>query len=270
MMARIRTESDRENRAPFSSVKCKIPSYIETRIRQNPPDGLPVVPGSTPVVAFGDVSKASVATLGLNPSRLEFQDRQRNDLVGPMSRLETLSSLGVSELSSAPEEAIRRVFEACNNYFHRCPYRNWFDDLNEVLKPRRRSFYDGTACHLDLVQWATDPTWGNLDPADRRKLVQADLPFLQKQLSLEHIRLLFLNGSGVAAQFRRAGICDVPEKVVPVEDRLRLFVWRTDRLTVVGWNENLQSSRRLVNDRTVKAQYLKALNAAIADELGET
>jgi len=49
-----------------------VPAYIEARIRQLPPAGAPVLPGSTPVVASGDVRKATVATLGLNPSKREF------------------------------------------------------------------------------------------------------------------------------------------------------------------------------------------------------
>ena len=34
-----------------------------------------VVYGSTPVVSFGDFTKAKVATIGINPSSLEFMDK---------------------------------------------------------------------------------------------------------------------------------------------------------------------------------------------------
>src|ERR1700675_1585 len=119
-----------------------IPEYIEARIRQRKPDGIPVVAGSTPVVAFGNVQKAEVATLGLNPSRLEFLDRDGNELTGEERRLETLSSLRESDLSSASPDAIRRVFEGCNDYFQRRPYRKWFDDLEKtILCPLEESYY---------------------------------------------------------------------------------------------------------------------------------
>ena len=39
--------------------------------------GCHVIAGSTPVVAFGDVRRARVATLGLNPSRAEFETENR-------------------------------------------------------------------------------------------------------------------------------------------------------------------------------------------------
>jgi hypothetical protein len=174
-----------------------IPGYIETRIKQPKPDGLAVVPGSTPVVAFGDVQSATVAALGLNPSRREFLDGHGKELTGAKRRLETLLSPGEDDLAVASADAIRMVFEGCNNYFDRCPYRKWFDVLEKVLRPLGASYYERTACHLDLVQWATDPTWGKLQPANTQSLIEADLLFLCQQLSRESIRLLLLNGSAV-------------------------------------------------------------------------
>jgi len=37
-----------------------------------------VVYGSTPVVSFGDFTKAKVATIGINPSSLEFMDKSNS------------------------------------------------------------------------------------------------------------------------------------------------------------------------------------------------
>jgi hypothetical protein len=49
----------------------------------------------------------------------------------------------------------------------RNPYRRWFDPLDQALRAAFGvSYYAGTACHLDLVQWATTPVWNN---RDRRK-----------------------------------------------------------------------------------------------------
>lgn len=53
-----------------------IPAYIEARIRRSPPKRTCVVPGSTPVLAFGDAPSACVATLGLNPSEESLQIMQ--------------------------------------------------------------------------------------------------------------------------------------------------------------------------------------------------
>jgi hypothetical protein len=240
-----------------------IPEYIETRIRQRKPDGIPVVPGSTPVVAFGDVQNANVATLGLNPSRLEFLDRHGNELTGTNLRLETLSSIGESDLSLASPNAIRRIFEGCNNYFQRRPYRTWFGYLEEILRPLRASYYSGTACHLDLVQWATNPTWSKLRAAQREKLVGADVSFLRQQLSLTGIRLLLLNGSGVVNAYTRSLGCELAQQDIPGNVGWKLFVGCNPQgVRVIGWNKNLQGShgvtkedRKLLGMAIEKAQF---------------
>jgi hypothetical protein len=234
-----------------------IPDYIEARIRQRPPAAAPVVPGSTPVVAFGDVRKSKVATLGWNPSKLEFLDRDGNELVGDERRLETLASIGENDLVAASADAVRRIFQTCNNYFHRNPY-HWFNKLEKILKHVGVSYYDGSACHLDLVQWATDPVWGDLPPSDQIRLIDADLPFLDHQLSQENFRLLLLNGRGImkAYEERLGGV--LMESPLLDGGRLKLFTGRDARgLKVVGWNINLQSNFGVWN------KEIEAIGAAV-------
>jgi len=55
-----------------------VPGYVAKRIRTPPPSVCRVLPGSTPVVAFGDPRHSTVATLGLNPSKREFVMNDRN------------------------------------------------------------------------------------------------------------------------------------------------------------------------------------------------
>src|SRR5215831_8468276 len=148
--------------------------YVRERLRRPPNHGSSVVPLSTPVVAFGNPGSARVATLGLNPSRQEFLDTFGRELDGRQRRFETLASLRVSGLASASDDVLSMVLTACNQYFKRNPYRTWFDQLDEILRVIGASYYDGTACHLDLVQWATDPTWNGLPPAVRRRLLAED------------------------------------------------------------------------------------------------
>jgi hypothetical protein len=174
-----------------------LPDYIEARIRRRRPAGGAVVACSTPVVAFGDVRKSKVATLGWNPSKREFLASGGNELEGDERRLETLKSMGVNDLADAPVEFVNRVFQGCCNYFHRRPYDRWFNKLERVLKQVDASYYDGSACHLDFVQWATDPVWGKLHEIEKTKLIDADLPFLIRQLSQEKFQLLLLNGTGI-------------------------------------------------------------------------
>jgi hypothetical protein len=219
----------------------ELPDYIEARIRQNPVCSS-IVPGSTPVIAFGDARRARVATLGWNPSRIEFLTQDGQELAGNARRLETFSSLGIKNLNRADSDVIRRVFDGSNNYFHRCPYR-WFNKLDSILTAANCSYKDGTACHLDLVQWSTDPTWRSLSRPERKQLLDADLPFLIELLSREKIQLLLLNGMGIikACEEYLSGkfaLCSLRDA-----GRLKIFSGTIQpKINAIGWNLNLQSS----------------------------
>lgn len=49
-----------------------------------------------PVPFFGHLESARLATVGINPSNLEFTTADRTELTGPPRRLPTLSSLGLT------------------------------------------------------------------------------------------------------------------------------------------------------------------------------
>jgi hypothetical protein len=221
----------------------EILDYIARRIRREFPDGVQVVPESTPVVSFGNVRTARVATLGLNPSKKDFFDDDRTELVGDKRRLETLKSLGVTNLVGASDEVAWRVFEGCNGYFHRRPYMRWFGPLEKVLKHVNTSYFDGSGCHLDLVQWATNPVWGKLAASIRNSLLDADVPFLKRQLEQENIRLLLLNGTSIVKAYEDR--LDGKLEEIPLEHkgRVRFFTGLyADRICVAGWNINLQGA----------------------------
>src|SRR5205823_3078275 len=134
-----------------SETMLNLPPYIEGRLRQPPKPGLAIVPQSTPVVAFGDFFHSQVATLGLNPSRQEFVDRSGSLLVGNRQRFESLTSLGVDSLETAPTDALLRVVDACVRYFSPSgnPYIAWFRQLESILRSIGASYAAGSACHLD-------------------------------------------------------------------------------------------------------------------------
>lgn len=88
-----------------------------------------------------------------------------------------------------------------------------------MLRRLGASYYAGSACHVDLVQWATDPTWAKLDRRTRVKLLDQDVPFLRRQLKATTIRMLLINGSGVIGEFEQAFGCrlDVVDRSLQVE-----------------------------------------------------
>lgn len=224
-----------------------VPKYVETRLRRVTPTEHCIVPSSTPVIAFGNTQQAIVATLGLNPSRNEFQDRHGNLLHGSQQRLETLESLEVPSLTDASDVKIARVIERCNSYFTHQPYWTWFGQLEPILNAIGASYKAGTACHLDLVQWATDPVWAKIpSQATREQLIHADAAFLKQQLLSEQIQVLLLNGRSVIQSFthmQQISLRWLPETLTHGRVRTQLVVGKGfQNVAIIGWTVNIQSS----------------------------
>ncbi len=212
-----------------------VPKYIEDRIRRPPPNGCCVVPNTPPVVSFGNAHTARIATLGLNPSYIEFEDGY--------------VAAGYGDLLHAPDPAIREILQDQYGYFQRKQYR-WFKPLETILNESHASYKDGSAASLDLVQWATKPVWSKLSVSVKRKLLHEDVPFLRQQLQTENFLILLVNGSGVS-------------KVLQLNFHLKLFLADTvsgipgtknvqdtwvysgrlfDRICVIAWDINLQGT----------------------------
>jgi hypothetical protein len=224
----------------------------ELRITTNPSNPTIVV-GSTPVVFFGNITNSTVATLGINPSKNEFQN---NGLLlsGNQKRFETLSSLGASNLSDLTNFQVQKVYDTCINYFKANPYRKWFDQLEKnILNKFSVSYYSDTACHLDIVQWATDPIWRSLDYATKSQLIQNDINFLATQLNDEKIEILLINGKQATEIFQNYfkptlvkkdklivanKTCNVTEFDLQLTNKL---------IKIYTWSNNLQSTVGLTN-----------------------
>src|SRR5688500_17074868 len=113
-------------------------------VRRPVPIQCSVVPGTTPVVAFGDPGTAEVATLGINPSWAEFC--ADGALLGEgKRRLADAVSVGLEDLEDASDDQVRQIVEACAYYFDVRPYWRWFGVLEKVL---------GASCdapYLDVI-----------------------------------------------------------------------------------------------------------------------
>jgi hypothetical protein len=222
-----------------------VPEYLSSMVRRQPPAASPVVSGSTPVVAFGDPGRAEVATLGINPSDSEFLENGML-LRGGRRRLATLESLGAEDLGRLTEAQVAVVISECTTYFGRRPHSRWFNPLDRLLRAALGvSYYEGTACHLDLIQWATSPTWGKIrDPAIRRALLEDGTPHLRAQLAHENVRLVLLNGRQVLDEVQAVGFAHMTEKgVIPLRSgACRLYVGAGGGVRWLGWSTNLQSS----------------------------
>jgi hypothetical protein len=204
-----------------------------------------IVERSTPVLSFGDPLRAQVATLGINPSRLEFCSPAGVFLSGSERRLATADSLEAVPGEPLTADQARQAVADCNTYFDRNPY-DWFGPLDALLSQAVGASYSSrSACHLDLVQWATDPVWGKLnDRAAAELLLGEGRPHLEILLSRSNVRLVLLNGAAVVGQVSRTGLAQLQEvKQVPIgRTQCRLFAGEGRGISYVGWSTNLQSS----------------------------
>ncbi len=222
-----------------------LPEYLVRMVRRIPP--IPeVVPGSTPVVAFGEPRIARVATLGINPSHQEFIGRD-GLLAGRDRRLATLESLSADGLPNLTDSQVRTVIDDCGRYFSsdRNPYRRWFDPLDEILRRGvHASYYDGTACHLDLSHWATDPVWSGLSASSRQRLLDEGVPHLRDQILEGQVRLIVLNGRQVLDQVQAVRLVRLrPTGTIQIGTvRGTLVEGLADGVRYLGWSTNIQSS----------------------------
>jgi hypothetical protein len=186
----------------------------------------------------------------LNPSKVEFVDDQGRLLVGPKRRLATAESLGVRAPGLLNDAQADRLLEECAQYFFRNPYRRWFDQLDAVIdKACGAGYYDGSACHLDLSVWATEPAWGGLGGHDQQRLLADGVPILRSQLEAFGFDIVLLNGKGVIDQVSAAGLADLnPHGSLAARNVVSdIYAGTSHGAQWVGWSKNLQSSFGITN-----------------------
>jgi hypothetical protein len=226
------------------------------------PVELGAIPWASPVMMFGRLQTSRVATLGLNPSNLEFVDARGAQLHAPLHRFETLSTLQLDDWANAEKEDIERVWSACELYFTRRPYDGWFKPLDRVISGLGVSYYDAwsSACHLDLVPFATGQKWSSLAPDAKQGLLEFGVKTLVTSIATSHIRVLVLNGATVVRTFERLlskslKVASMPawnlgrQGSSPVQGLAYLGVVTElagmnlgRELLVLGFNHNIQSS----------------------------
>lgn len=223
---------------------------------------LGVIPWSSPVLSFGDITCSHVATLGINPSNREFVSLDGNELDGRGRRFHTLRSLGLKRWSDAGVEHLQLILEYCYTYFRRNPYDTWFKKLDRIMAKAQVSYYNSPlkACHLDLIPYATSCKWTELNQTQRNGLLRDAGSTLGRMIADSSIRVLILNGNSVVQNFERVANISL--------ERRAMSLWALPRtkneqvagvaykgvineiggielrhgLLVLGFNHNIQSS----------------------------
>lgn len=238
-----------------------------------------VIPWASPIPVFGDVTRAELATVGLNPSNREFVNPLGDELEGAARRFHTLTSLRLSNWSEADSRHISLMLESCILYFSRNPYDTWFRRLDDVVAQTSFSLYNTGACHLDLIPYATSEKWTDLSTQQRSTLLVATADALALLLADSRIRVLVLNGKTVVRNFEEMTGSKLHEREMPrwclprkqgqpvsgfsyrgVIESLA-GIWFAEPVLVLGYNHNIQSSYG------VTTKVINAISRWVADEV---
>ncbi len=220
-----------------------------------------IIEWACPVPYFGRLSCARIATVGINPSNKEFVADDGAALLKERARLPTRRSLDLTSWGAADHEALRNILSACEEYFDVNPYGRWFGVLERLLIALDASYYGtgASACHIDVVPFATHAKWGELPRAAQADLLRMGLDATALLLRDSRVQVLVLNGRSVASALKEH--VDVLEAHrIPSWDLARAngaavpgiaYTGTTThlgtcdlgrRVHIVGWNHNLQSS----------------------------
>lgn len=217
-----------------------------------------ILAGSTPVVFRGECSSARVVTVGINPSIREFFTRGGAELDGDLRRFETTASLGVESGGDLSDDMRSRTHRRCLDYFRGNPYLDWFSPMEGLVQDiTGASFFDGSAYHLDLVHWATDPLWGQLSRSVRRELLDNDRPAVIDQLARPSLQIIYLNGRTVCEEV--AGFVTLSHRPAQFRGQgstRRFFRGRHGDALVVGCSSNIQEERIKAVDRVGFLQWV--------------
>jgi hypothetical protein len=157
---------------------------------------------------------------------------------------------------------LQLIVESYHSYFLHNPYDAWFRRLDYVIGGTNASYYElpNTACHLDLIPYATTEKWTELSSLERCALLNHASETLALLLRDSPIRMLVLNGSSVVSNFEQ--ICGVRLDKELMQDwslprrsasNVRGFAYKGSihsisdielerELFVLGFNHNIQSS----------------------------
>ena len=224
--------------------------------------GTDIIPWSCPVPTFGDLTSPQLATLGINPSYREFVDPSGEELQGELRRFHTLESLGLETWAEADARHLELILDTYRSYFFCNPYNAWFKKLDFAISGANASYYDSpsTACHLDLIPFATIRRWTELSTQQRSSLVAVSGDTLGMILRDSQVRVLILNGSSVVKGFQSVAGVSLRAEEIPAWSLGRrssanvkgvaytgvaatVSGIKLDRqLKVLGFNHNLQSS----------------------------
>jgi len=229
---------------------------------------LGVIDWGAPVPVFGSLDDSEVATVGLNPSNREFVNLAGEELGDLERRFHSLQSLEIEDWNNLDISHLTAIEKSCSEYFSGNPYDQWFRVLDNIISGTRHSFYNynrRSACHLDLIPFATYEKWGDLAKEHQHDLMKISTESFIKTLCNSKLKLLILNGESVVRLFsditnislekNEKKEWQLPRKsgrhVAGYSYRGQISKVRDIKLNrsilILGYNHNLQSSFGVTN-----------------------
>jgi len=222
-----------------------------------------IIEWASPVFAFGDYSRAKVATIGINPSDKEFLDDSGNLLLNSKRRLHSLETLEISNWETADQRIINEIIISYKEYFKLNPYNQWFKRLDRLLSETNLSYYSELfpICHLDLVPFATSTKWGGLSTSEKKELIIISRDLFKSILRKNEFEYLILNGAsvvnifseyfGVDYDIKEMTNWEIQRKSTPVKGYSYQAVInipsKNNSIKILGFNHNIQSSYGISN-----------------------
>lgn len=171
-----------------------------------------------PIFSFGNPDGAKIASISLNPSGQEFKSYAKEILTRERQRFENpwIDAVPCNRDSLHAIQADgHRYFQRLDRSGARTFYRGWFGVMEALLNASRwqHSYLNGTACHLDLSPWASEPVWGELLNDEKIEHLKVGLPILLRQLGFSggvdtprtsSIGKILLNGRTTATEVFKA------------------------------------------------------------------
>lgn len=159
--------------------------FLLEKISEPLPTSVKIVEGSIPIVFFGNVEKAEIATLSLNPSNVEFEHNG-------VRRFVDRKQLGVSDNQKLNREQAESVYQSLLLFFKVNPYKAWFNPMNKLFQSKGYEYYNDKIVHLDISPWATSQKWDSLSREEREIII--DTTIIENVIEKRGIKKLFING----------------------------------------------------------------------------
>ena len=215
------------------------------------------VSDSLPVLFFGDPFTASVATIGLNPSKNEYLDRDGSLLMGKRKRFESCVSLGSVKRDQLNADQADQAIETMRCYFDpgKPVYGSYFRHLRNFMIGMNASYERRKGVHLDLVQEVTDPVWSSLCTLERSRLLEQDIPFQVWQLeNFKNLEVVVCAGKTVSNEVIKHLRVDIIEtgKMKRLSWWLGLAYLAQRNLRIGGWNYPLDRPTGLGTDGEIQ------------------